>query len=138
MVVLVKPIDAPIEVAEDDERHKFLCGFVDPCLKGLALRRQGHAVGIGRVLEAAVVAPGLQVDTKQPKQLVVFLQKDFGAPSDRPTVCGVDHAEAREVALADGIEHTAPDSKARVDAIRALLRIRIGRLAGHEILDVPR
>jgi hypothetical protein len=45
-------------------------------------------------------------------------------------------AKAREIALADGIEHAAPHGKARVDAIRALLGIGVRCLVGDEILDV--
>jgi hypothetical protein len=82
------------------------------------------------------VAPGPEVDTENPKKLAVLLQDDLRAPSDKPAVRGVGHPEARDVALADGIEHAPPDSEACVDAIRALRGIGMRGLAGHEILDV--
>jgi hypothetical protein len=51
---------------------------------------------------------------------------------------GVNHTEARHVALADRVEHAAPHRKASVDAIRVLLGLRIGCLAGDEILEIAR
>ena len=93
MIVLAKAVEAPIEVAEDHERHQLLRCFVDPGLDRGALRGQGHTVGIGRVLEAAFVAPGFKMHTKQPQQLPVLLQEDLGAPSHRPAIRGMDHAK---------------------------------------------
>jgi hypothetical protein len=88
--VLAKAIDAPVEISKDHERHQFPRSLVDPCLERWALRRQGHTVGIGRVLEAAAVAPGFEVDTEQAKQLPVLLQEDLGAPSDlRPSAASI-------------------------------------------------
>jgi hypothetical protein len=95
VVVLAETIEAPIEVAEH------------------------HAGGVPgrprrsrpRVLEAATVAPGFEVDAEQPKQLPVLLQEYLGAPSDWAAADGMDHAEARNITLADGIEHAPPDRK---------------------------
>jgi hypothetical protein len=64
---------------KDHEWYELLRGLVDPRLERCELRRQGHAVGRGRILGAPTVAPGFEVDTKQPKQRPVLLQEDLGA-----------------------------------------------------------
>ena len=136
MVVLAKAIDAPIEVAEDHERHKLPCRLVDPRLKRGALCRQGDAVGSGRVIEAAAMAPRLEMNAEQPKQLPVLLHEDLGAPTDWAAICDMDNTEARDITLADGIEDAAADGEPGIDAIRALLGIGVYGLAGDEVLDV--
>jgi hypothetical protein len=136
MIILAKAVEAPIAVAEDHERHQLLRGLVDPGLERGALCRQGYTVGIGRVLEAAFVASGFEVHTQQAERLPALLQEDLGAPSDRPPIRGMDHAEARRIALADGVENATPGREALVDAIRTLLWIGIVGLLGHEMFDV--
>ena len=121
VIIRAKTVEAPIEVAEDHERHQLLRSLVDPGFERGALRRQGHTVRIGRALKAAFMTPGFEVHTQQLERVAVLLHEDLGAPSDRSAIRGMDHPQARHIALADRVKHATPDREPRVEGRSAAL-----------------